>query len=232
MPGSQDLPIGSLALEGWLPVVVARHGRTAANAERRLVGALDVPLDDTGRDQARALGRRLTGLRFQAAYTSPLGRARETLAIVLDATGTRVPIRILEDLAEWNQGVLEGRLERELAQGPHAALREAWRRDPTSVRIPGAEPLLRCQARARAALEAVALAHRPPDPVLVVGHQVALACALCGLVGAPLSELRAWTSRNTGLHVLGWRAGVWRVEVLDDAAHLGAVLEPVRTVPS
>ncbi|MBN1337116.1 MAG: histidine phosphatase family protein [Deltaproteobacteria bacterium] len=227
-PGRPGLSFESLLGDGWLPLLVARHGRTTANAERRMVGRLDVPLDDLGRAQARALGRRLAGVPFQAACSSPLARARETLDLVLDEADLDLPIRIVADLAEWDQGVLEGRLERDLATGPFAAMREAWKQDPASIEIPGAEPLSGCQARVLAALESIVRMHGPPRPVLVVGHQVALASALCGLVGRPLSDLRSWIASNAALHVLGWREGTWRVVVFNDTEHLATLDGSVR----
>ena len=43
-------------------IVLARHGQTAFNAERRFQGRLPVPLDATGREQAAALAERLAGV--------------------------------------------------------------------------------------------------------------------------------------------------------------------------
>ena len=55
----------------WL----ARHGQTAYNHERRFQGHLPVPLDETGRDQARALAREAAGREWAALWCSPLERA-------------------------------------------------------------------------------------------------------------------------------------------------------------
>ena len=59
---------------------LVRHGRTAHNASRKLLGRLDVPLDDLGVRQAEALGR--VGVLHKASrvVTSPLARARDTAA--------------------------------------------------------------------------------------------------------------------------------------------------------
>jgi len=77
-------------------LIFLRHGETAYNAENRLQGQLDIPLNARGREQARALGgalRTLVGREIdrldeaQAFFASPLERARETMEIARDAMG-------------------------------------------------------------------------------------------------------------------------------------------------
>jgi len=83
-----------------------RHGETDWSAAGRHTGRTDIPLNDTGRQQAERLGRALALLDvdFAAAYCSPLSRARETakLAGFSDAEP-------LDDLVEWDYGEFEGR---------------------------------------------------------------------------------------------------------------------------
>ena len=77
------------------PVYVFRHGETVWNAEKRAQGFLDSPLTETGRAQARAMGRALAHELRQAGHApadvvvraSPLGRVRETLAIAAEEAG-------------------------------------------------------------------------------------------------------------------------------------------------
>lgn len=86
----------------WL----ARHGETDWSASGKHTGRTDVPLNTRGREQAEALGAGLAALdvHFDAAWTSPLGRARETarLAGFGDAA-------VMNDLAEWDYGEFENR---------------------------------------------------------------------------------------------------------------------------
>jgi len=63
--------------------VVVRHGRTAWNADGRFQGHTDVPLDETGRRQAAALGALLAAERFDAAVASDLARAWETAEAIV-----------------------------------------------------------------------------------------------------------------------------------------------------
>ena len=99
-------------------IIALRHGETAYNAERRLQGQLDIPLNARGREQAASVGRTLGArigaeiARLEAAgafFASPLARARETMDIGRDAMGLE-PGRYRLDarLKEISFGVWEG----------------------------------------------------------------------------------------------------------------------------
>ena len=99
-------------------LIFVRHGETAYNAENRLQGQLDTPLNARGREQARAVGGTLRSLMgreidlletAQAFFASPLERARETMEIARDAMGLE-PERYRLDpvLKELSFGVWEG----------------------------------------------------------------------------------------------------------------------------
>ena len=99
-------------------IIFVRHGETAYNAENRLQGQRDVPLNARGRDQARAVGRTLRARigpeidRLEAAgafFASPLERARETMEIVRAAMDLPPePYRLDEALMEITFGEWEG----------------------------------------------------------------------------------------------------------------------------
>jgi phosphoserine phosphatase len=86
-------------------ILLVRHGETDWNLERRWQGHADRPLNETGREQARALADRLAGDRLEAVYASDLSRARETAEIVAARHGLEVAIepRLREvDVGEWS----------------------------------------------------------------------------------------------------------------------------------
>ena len=92
--------------ELWL----VRHGETEWARLGRHTGRTDVPLTETGRDQARDLGRRLDGHPFELVLTSPLSRAADTASLA----GFGDVVRQDPDLREWDYGALEGRLTAEI----------------------------------------------------------------------------------------------------------------------
>src|SRR3954453_14211013 len=85
-------------------IPLARHGQTAYNAEGRFQGHLPVPLDDTGREQARALAAAAARIELRSLWCSPLARARETADIVAAWIGLapREDTRFAEtDTGDW-----------------------------------------------------------------------------------------------------------------------------------
>lgn len=87
---------------------IFRHGQTDYNVGKRVQSFLDIPLNKTGIEQAHALAKNLTNIKFDCIYSSTLARAYETAKIVV---GNR-PIKIITDpgLRERNLGVLCGKI--------------------------------------------------------------------------------------------------------------------------
>ncbi len=85
-------------------VYLARHGETAWSLSGQHTGRTDLPLTERGERNARALGRRLRGLRFAKVFTSPLKRAVRTCELA----GFGAAAEIDPDLVEWDYGQYEG----------------------------------------------------------------------------------------------------------------------------
>ena len=85
---------------------LVRHGQTAKNKERLLQGRTDVPLNDTGRQQARQLSDYFAkkGITFDLVFSSPLGRAVETAGLIVPGA----EILIDDRLTEMDYGPYEG----------------------------------------------------------------------------------------------------------------------------
>jgi 2,3-bisphosphoglycerate-dependent phosphoglycerate mutase len=122
-------------------LVLLRHGESQWNLENRFTGWVDVPLSPKGEQEARAAGQKLTGIRFDRAYTSVLKRAIDTLAIVLESIGqTAIPIEKDKALNERMYGELQGLNKAETAQKYGEQQVKIWRRS-YDVSPPGGESL-------------------------------------------------------------------------------------------
>lgn len=156
------------------PLYLLRHGETAWNTERRMQGTRDSSLTERGRAQAEAMGRRLKReldaspgpTRF---LRSPLGRTRETAAIVGRALG--LPDSEWQEdsrLVELGYGAWEGYSWQEISVTHPTAL-DDWRADPHGYCPPGGETHQQLRARCAEFLAEIAA-----DGVrtVAVGHGV------------------------------------------------------------
>jgi probable phosphoglycerate mutase len=135
-------------------ILLARHGETADNAPpRRVQGRLDPPLNDRGREQARALALEAATHPIAALWSSNQRRAMETAAIVGAEIGLEA--RVDERLAEADWGDWQGRLVEDIAR-EEPELWERFRRADPDWRWPGGESLQEHMERTWAALDDIA----------------------------------------------------------------------------
>src|SRR3954462_1438742 len=163
---------------------MARHGESIGNAAWRAAESADldeididlrdpdVPLSETGRRQAKALGRRLAAMppdeRPTAVISSPYVRAVETARIAVAELGDP-PIRLDERLRDRETGVLYALTWRGItARFPEEAARKR-RTGKFYYRPPGGESWADVALRLRSALADIERDH-PDGRVLVFAH--------------------------------------------------------------
>lgn len=137
-------------------LALVRHGQTDWNLAGRLQGQTDIPLNQTGRDQARDLGRAMVGQGWDLVLASPLGRAQQTARIIAEQTGAKTGAP-LGDLVERGFGQLEGQCRSELDEELVQQLMEQ------------AEPRQQVLHRTVAALQGL-VAQNPRQKILCVSH--------------------------------------------------------------
>ncbi|EZG43114.1 bisphosphoglycerate mutase [Gregarina niphandrodes] len=112
-------------------LVLVRHGESTWNKENRFTGWTDVPLSETGRQEALAAAEVLTakGYKFDVAFTSVLKRAVTTCWAVLENTDQcAVPVQQSWRLNERHYGALQGLNKAETAEKHGEAQVKIWRR--------------------------------------------------------------------------------------------------------
>lgn len=140
-----------------IPFYYVRHGQTDWNLNKKLQGATDVPLNQTGMEQAYQARQALRGVEIATIVSSPKIRARQTAEIINEILNK--PIVEIDDLREASFGHHEG--------STHMPWLYDWLNGDPSSAPQGVEPLDQFIARAKAAIN-TALTH--PGPVLIVAH--------------------------------------------------------------
>lgn len=149
---------------------LVRHGRTAQNAARRLLGRMDVPLDDVGLRQAGTLGSVPALAGAGRVVSSPLARARDTAAMI------GPPVVVDDRWVELDYGAFDGR---DLASA--AELWAGWDSD-LEYRPPGGESLGDLGRRVRAACDDL-WAEAAAADVVVVSHVSPIKAAVAWALG-------------------------------------------------
>ena len=160
-------------------IFLVRHGATVLSAEDRFAGETDVALADVGREQARRLAERLRDEKLAAVYASPLGRARETAAILAEPHGLHVETR--DGFREISHGRWEQMTRREVGERFPVEAAE-WERDPYTFAPAGGESGLAVTARALPVLIECVSAH-PGACTVVVSHKATIRLLLSSLLG-------------------------------------------------
>ena len=190
-------------------VWLVRHGETEWARLGRHTGRTDIPLTDTGRDQARALGRRVAGHRFGLVLTSPLSRAAETARLA--GVGERAAT--LDDLMEWDYGALEGRTTADIRSGmPDWTIwRGPW---------PDGETADDVGARADRVI-ALIRDSRADGDVLVFAHGHLLRVLAARWIGLAPASGGLFELATATLSILGWDRESPSIELWNEACHLG-----------
>lgn len=193
-------------------LVLVRHGETEWSRTARHTGRTDVPLTETGREQARRLGEVLRPWRFALVLCSPLRRAAETCELA----GLGSVARLRDDLREWDYGDVEGRTTAEVR-----AVRPGWSlwRDG----VEGGETVDAVGARADRILAEVA---GVDGDVALVAHGHVLRILTARWLGLAPVEGRLFALATGAVSILGWEREVRVIWRWNDTCHLGGGVAP------
>ncbi|MGH7396347.1 MAG: histidine phosphatase family protein [Candidatus Rokuibacteriota bacterium] len=200
-------------------MLLLRHAETDWNRDRRFQGWRDSPLSATGRGQAESAARLLAASPVAAVWSSPLGRARETAAII--AAPHKLPVRQAEAFKEMGFGDWEG-LTRDEVQARFPGSLRAWAETPHEAAWPGAEPLAAVRARALAGLEEVREAH-PGQTVCLVSHGITSRILILEALGLGLDRLWSIQLSSTGISELEFRDDWTTLHRMNSLIHLADV---------
>jgi broad specificity phosphatase PhoE len=191
-------------------LVLARHGQTSYNAERRFQGWRDIPLDDMGRVQAQALAQALRGRSFARLLASDLVRARETAEAISQAVN--VPVEVDRRLRECGFGEWQGLALAEVRERWPEEYRE-WVEKGTPA--PGGESYQEVRTRVGGLIDELLSAH-PSSDLLIVSHSGAIKMLIGHCLGIGIAACRRFRLAEGSLCELDHSpTGGWRLSTLN-----------------
>lgn len=211
-------------------LVLWRHGQTEWNVLEKAQGQADVPLDDTGRTQAKQAAAMLATFGPAFIWSSDLQRARDTAQELAALTGRELVLDAR--LREYHVGIRQGTTFAEF-QAQHPDIYAKFFSEE-NYRVPGAELPSEVNARMKAVIDAAAAAVGDGETGVLVGHGAALRSGLLAFFEAP-SHLREMFSgmANCAWTVLekhaerGWQIIDYNAQTLPDASSVLADEMPV-----
>jgi probable phosphoglycerate mutase len=193
-----------------------RHGETDWNAEQRMQGHQDLPLNADGLAQADVAGQHFQGLAVAALYSSDLLRAQQTARPI--AAALAQPVRLLPELRERHYGRCEGLIRSQVVDLYPDDARALRERHPDYV-LAGGESLRQHQQRVLDCVNRLAETHAG-QTVVVITHGGVLDLLYRRATGMALNAARDFPIPNTGINWLSLCGEQWSIERWADTSHL------------
>ena len=196
-----------------------RHAQTAWNSDNRIQGHSDLPLSSLGQEQAQRVATLFASRHLKGIVTSHLLRSRQTAHAIASGNGHGVEPMVERDLAEMHLGEWEGLTPAEVDTRFQGAYQQ-WRSQPSSVVIPGAEPLDTFLVRVRRAVQRLVASWDEGEYVLV-SHGGVIAALLADVLHANYDAiLRRLRLDNAGVTALEFGSPTPHVLWINATAHL------------
>ncbi|MBH8564764.1 histidine phosphatase family protein [Nostoc sp. CENA67] len=223
-------------------VIIVRHGQSSYNTERRIQGRTDVSeLTEKGRNDARKVGKALSNLSFNAIYSSPLQRAKQTAQVINSELAIHVRetavIQTDDKLLEIDLPLWEGMLTSDVKQ-KFTEDYEIWHERPHELRMllnNGGEtrehfPVLALYEQARQFWQEI-LPQHPGETIVIVGHNGINRALISTALGISPSRYHSIQQSNCGLTVLNFAGGLEetvQLESMNQTQHMGETLPSLR----
>lgn len=202
-------------------IYLVRHGETEWNRVQRFQGRINLPLNQEGRKQVKALALAFRNRPLKAIYTSPLIRAFET-AHFIKVFHPSTPIFEEKGLIEMDLGEFDGMKVQEWVK-QYPDIRKTWNENPASFKMPGGESLKEVQFRAKETLERITRVYPADAAILMVSQNFVNLTILCDILNIPLNRFRELRQENAAFNVICKKEKKYYVELLNERSHLMTV---------
>jgi alpha-ribazole phosphatase len=195
-----------------LKLYLVRHGQTDLNKARRFQGRINVPLNETGREQAQKLALRLSSEPLDKIYASPLSRVQQTAEII--RSNYQIDITTSEELVEMSFGSLEGKTFEEIN-----GIFPGWDHAVFDFTFAGGEKLDDIVIRIKSFLDELKKQDENSN-ILVVTHSGCLRVMLCLLMDIDVNKWWQFKIDVASLSVVGNVTQGAVLTLLNDTSHL------------
>jgi probable phosphoglycerate mutase len=193
-------------------IYLLRHGEIPGSSPRRLVGRMELPLTERGREQMRWVAHRLRHAGIDRLVASPLGRCRESAEILAAALGLLPEIE--PALSEIALGAWEGLTVDEVRQRFPGSY-EARGKNIAIFRPPAGESFGDLGDRAWPAF--LRILGGEAANIAIVGHAGVNRVLLCRTLGMPLPLLFRLRQDFACINIIRWRDGIFEIELLNNS---------------
>jgi probable phosphoglycerate mutase len=198
--------------------VIARHGYSVANNEKRFSGQMDVELTNDGVIQAEETAKYVVeNYKIDKIYSSDLKRAKKTAELV--ASATNLPIIYDKDIREIDVGKWQGLTFDEVRE-KYPNTFELYKNDVGFGHPNGGESYAEFTERAVRVIKKLAL-ENDGKTVFVSTHGGFIRVLRCALNNLPLSEMKNIAHvANSSITILEYDNGNWEFTLIGYAEHL------------
>ncbi|MCL2931598.1 MAG: histidine phosphatase family protein [Trichodesmium sp. MAG_R03] len=192
-------------------VILVRHGQSTYNIESRIQGRLDASvLTETGQNTARQVGEALQSLKFDAIYSSPLQRAKQTTEIIHSYLESPPPVQTKENLREIDLPLWEGMLREEVIE-KYPEDYSLWKKHPHEFYMKLSTPegerkhftVLSLFEQANRFWPEI-LTNNTHKSILVVAHNGINRCLISTALGIKPSYYHSIQQSNCGINILNF----------------------------
>ncbi len=216
-------------------VIIVRHGESTYNVEGRVQGHCDKSvLTPKGEAMASSVGQALVGITFDAIYSSPLQRAKQTAALAIDALESALSPTYCEDLKEVDIKLWEEMKFTDI-EAQHPMEMAQWKSSPHELRLVGiapdgtavdAYPFLDLYEQATRFWKKTIPQH-PNQTILLVAHSAINRALINTAIGLTAKQHQRIEQSNCCISVLNFSDQLGdpvQIESLNITAHLGTPL--------
>ncbi len=198
-------------------VHLVRHGRTAWNVQRRVMGWLDEGVEPVARRDAEVVADALAGEDVAAIVSSPLRRALQTAGPLANRVG--IEPRLDDRVGELRVGPWEGLTEDEIGERWPDEWRR-WRNEPHTLALEGRETLRELNARVAAVLDELAGSSAASGAAVVYTHDAVVRAAVAWALRTGPEVYRHVEVANCSITTVRVLEGVRRLVRANDVGHL------------